>query len=135
MPCKRYCNCNIGKKRKNGQRGKETLQSFLIIRSSKRIKFSILSRFTDASDNENECHATINSNIVSSQSTTESVIDGSDSYSIDRNNFNISSIENNNASVNFDKSFMFSMSCGNHAHMFMRKFLQKNTGTHCLRMR
>ena len=75
-PWKCCYNWNIGKKSKNEERGKETRSSFPIIRSSKR---SVPSRFIDASDNENDHHETTCRNIICSESTTESVIDDSDS--------------------------------------------------------
>ena len=56
------------------------------------------------------------SNIVSSESITESSIDDSDSFSIVRNNDSIGSKESKNASGNFDKSFVLSLLHGIHAH-------------------
>ena len=90
---------------------------------------SVPSRFIDASDNENEHRTTACSNIIHSESTTESVIDDSDSYSIDGNNVNISSNENNNVSGNFDESCVLSILHGNHVHGKIPSKKDRNTSS------
>ena len=58
----------------------------------------------------------MSSNIASNESTAESDVEKSDSYSVDRSNVEIGSEDINDDISYFNESFAPYVSCGNHVH-------------------